>query len=285
MGKNQKERAKERKDKRLEDISEQRKIPYRPKKIARRLATHGLHVIITSRDIDSGKAAANALRQEREGTNVAVHQLDILDPSSVTGFAEWIYQTYGGIDILVNNAGVNYNLGSDNSVEHAEKVIATNYYGTKRMIDATIPLMKASTFGARIVNVSSRFGRLNGRRNRLGDVALRQLLTDKSTLTEEVIDRTMANFLEEVRIGSWTSGLWPQMYTDYSLSKLAVNAYTRCSKIYMNCCCLGWVKTAMTGWAGNSPVGDGADTVVWLAPFPGQPVTGKFFAERKEINH
>jgi len=33
------------------------------------------------------------------------------------------------------------------------------------MIEAIIPLMKPSLAGARIVNVSSRLGRLNGRRN------------------------------------------------------------------------------------------------------------------------
>lgn len=65
----------------------------------------------------------------------------------------------------VNNAGVNFNVGSENSVEHAEQVIQTNYYGTKNLIEAMIPLMKPSPFGARIVNVSSRLGRLNGRRN------------------------------------------------------------------------------------------------------------------------
>lgn len=65
----------------------------------------------------------------------------------------------------VNNAGVNFNFGSDNSVENAQQVIETNYYGTKRMIEAMIPLMKASTAGGRIVNVSSRLGRLNGKRN------------------------------------------------------------------------------------------------------------------------
>lgn len=65
----------------------------------------------------------------------------------------------------VNNAGVNFNLGSANSVEFAEKVVATNYFGTKRMIQAMIPLMRLSTSGARIVNVTSRLGRLNGRRN------------------------------------------------------------------------------------------------------------------------
>lgn len=44
-------------------------------------------------------------------------------------------------------------------------VIATNYYGTKNMIQAMIPLMKPSAAGARIVNVSSRLGKMNGRRN------------------------------------------------------------------------------------------------------------------------
>lgn len=65
----------------------------------------------------------------------------------------------------VNNAGVNFNTGADNSVESAEEVIATNYFGTKRMIKAMIPIMKPSPFGARILNVSSRLGRVNGRRN------------------------------------------------------------------------------------------------------------------------
>jgi carbonyl reductase 1 len=52
------------------------------------------------------------------------------------------------------------------------------------------------------------------------------------------------------------------MYTDYSVSKLVVNAYTglvarrlsdrlQGQKIYINCFCPGWVKTAMTGWEGN----------------------------------
>lgn len=67
--------------------------------------------------------------------------------------------------LQVNNAGVNYNLGSDNSVEFARQVIETNYYGTKNMIKAMIPFMRPSAAGARIVNVSSKLGKLNGRRN------------------------------------------------------------------------------------------------------------------------
>lgn len=66
----------------------------------------------------------------------------------------------------MNNAGVNSNMGgSDNPVENARKCIETNYYGTKRMIEAMIPLMKKSSAGARIVNVSSRLARVSGKRN------------------------------------------------------------------------------------------------------------------------
>lgn len=69
------------------------------------------------------------------------------------------------MNLQVNNAGINFNFGSENSVESANKVIETNYFGTKNMIEAMIPLMRPSASGARIVNVTSRLGRLNGRRN------------------------------------------------------------------------------------------------------------------------
>jgi carbonyl reductase 1 len=197
--------------------------------------------------------------------------------------------------VQVNNAGVNFNYGADNSVEFAEKVIDTNYYGTKNLTKALIPLMRPSSSGARIVNITSRLGRLNGRRNRIGDVSLRSQLEDMDTLSEEIIDRTMTTFLEQVKNETWTTGGWPQTFTDYSLSKLAVNCYTRIlakslsdraenEKIYVNCCCPGWVKTAMTAFQGNMLPEDAADTAVWLALLPDNFVSGKFFAERREVN-
>lgn len=312
---NRKDRAKERREKRMQEISLIRTIPYSDHQrwwcpetiavvtganrgigfeIARQLAGHGLTVILTSRDIDVGEEAASVLQEG--GLNVAFHQLDVVDPTSIKLFSEWVQRTYGGIDILVNNAGVNFNIGTDNSVEFAEKVIGTNYYGTKNAIEAMIPLMKPSASGARIVSVSSRLGRVNGRRNRIEDATLRQQLSNDDSLSEELIDRTLSTFLQQVGEDTWKSGGWPQTFTDYSVSKLAVNTYTRLmanvlsnrpegQKIYINCFCPGWVKTAMTGWAGNISAAEGADTGVWLALLPpDQPVTGKFFAERREIS-
>lgn len=124
---------------------------------------------------------------------------------------------------------------------------------------------------------------------------MREQLSDEESLSEELIDRTVSTFLQQVEDGTWTPNGWPQTFTDYSVSKLAVNAYTRLmarklaerpegQKIYTNCCCPGWVKTALTGYAGNITAEEGADTAVWLA-LHDQAMTGKFFAERREIKY
>lgn len=130
---------------------------------------------------------------------------------------------------------------------------------------------------------------------RIEDLELRKQLEDDELLSEELIDQMVNKFLEQVRDGSWRDGGWPHVFTDYSLSKLAVNTHTRLmarifsdrpegQKIYINSYCPGWVKTAMTGWAGHISPEDGADTAVWLALLPDQFVTGKFFSERREIH-
>ncbi|KAK1363922.1 Short-chain dehydrogenase/reductase [Heracleum sosnowskyi] len=312
--KDKKERAKERREKRRQEISLLRTIPYSDHQkwwssetialvtganrgigfeIAHQLASHGLTIILTSRETAVGEESAKVLQEG--GLNVVFHQLDIVDPSSIKACADWVQETYGGLDILINNAGVNYNCGSENSVEHAEQIIQTNFYGTKNVIQAMVPIMRQSDVGARIVNVSSKLGKLHSRRNKIEDATLREQLADTNSLSEELIDKTVNTFLEQVKDGTWASGGWPQANTEYSVSKLAVNCYTRLmarilsdrpdgQKIYVNCYCPGWVKTAMTGWAASLSPEEGADTAVWLALLPDHLVTGKFFFERREIH-
>uniref|UniRef100_A0ACD5XB32 Uncharacterized protein n=1 Tax=Avena sativa TaxID=4498 RepID=A0ACD5XB32_AVESA len=321
MGKKGKAAARERREHRRQEVTLLRAVPYEPSQrwwdglaparavavvtganrgigyeISRQLALHGLHVVLASRDAERGLEAAERLLREVAGVDVEWRQLDVTDAASVEAFAAWTARTHGGIHVLVNNAGVNFNRGGDNSVQFAEQVIETNYFGTKRMIEAMTPLFKPSPYGGRIVNVSSRLGRADGRRNRIGDAILKEQLLTDDCLSEELIDGVVMKFLEQVKQDSWSSIEWPQMYTDYSISKLAVNTYTRLvarrlsdrpegQKIYINCFCPGWVKTAMTGWEGNISAEEGADTAVWLALLAQEEATiGKFFAERREIS-
>ena len=62
----------------------------------------------------------------------------------------------------MNNAGVSFNDINGNSVEHAEIVIKTNYYGPKMLIEALLPMFRRSSSSvSRILNISSRLGLLN----------------------------------------------------------------------------------------------------------------------------
>lgn len=61
----------------------------------------------------------------------------------------------------MNNAGVSYNELEENTVEHAESVMKTNFYGPKLLIQALLPLFHRSSSITRLLNVSSRLGSLN----------------------------------------------------------------------------------------------------------------------------
>lgn len=69
--------------------------------IAHQLASHGLTIVLTSRETAVGEEAAKVLQEG--GLNVVFHQLDITDPSSIKACADWVQETYGGLDILVRH--------------------------------------------------------------------------------------------------------------------------------------------------------------------------------------
>ncbi|GKC06432.1 carbonyl reductase [NADPH] 1-like protein [Tanacetum coccineum] len=303
------ERAKERREKRRQEISLLRSIPYSEHQrwwsaetiavvtganrgigfeIAHQLALQGVTVVLTSRETAVGEESAKVLQEG--GLKVVFHQLDVLDQGSIDTFCAWIKENYGGIDIL----GFNHNVGSENSVEFADKVIKTNYNGTKYMVKAAIPLMKPNAAGARIVNVSSRLGRLNGRKNRISDDSLRQQLEDTDSISEELIDATINKFLEQVKDGNWTDGGWPQNNTDYSLSKVAVNAYTRLvareladrpeGEVFHQLVTPGLGQDCYGLLAVQVTPEDGRIQTIGFLCFIDMRISGKFFAERREIH-
>lgn len=61
------------------------------------------------------------------------------------------------------------------------------------------------------------------------DPSLRSMLLDEASLTEGKIERMASRFLAEVKDGTWSAPGrgWPAVWTDYAVSKLALNAYSR----------------------------------------------------------
>ncbi|MEW2916047.1 SDR family oxidoreductase [Ruegeria sp. ANG10] len=129
------------------------------KEVARLLAAdHGMKVLVSSRDLKKGEAAAQQI-----GRGAEALQLDVCEQASVTAAFAKIEAEHGRLDILVNNAGVDYD--TDQQAHTADlarvhRAFETNLFGPWAMTIAAVPLLKRGE-SARIVNVSSGAGSIN----------------------------------------------------------------------------------------------------------------------------
>jgi NAD(P)-dependent dehydrogenase (short-subunit alcohol dehydrogenase family) len=127
--------------------------------VVRQLAQRGFTAVLGSRDLERGRAAAEALG----GLEVEPRRLDVSDPDSVRQLARGLEADFGRLDVLVNNAGILYDTwqrGIDADVDVVHEALETNLFGAWRTTEACLPLLRRSEHG-RIVNVSSGSGSLS----------------------------------------------------------------------------------------------------------------------------
>ncbi|XP_027156824.1 (+)-neomenthol dehydrogenase-like [Coffea eugenioides] len=281
--------------------------------ICKQLASQGILVVLTARDVKKGNEAFEKLKDSGLSENVVFHQLDVVEPASIASLVDFIESHFGKLDILVNNAGAaGLMVEGDVSIikeiimaddlkvagqevpeikadakliqtyDLAEGSLQTNYYGVKQMIEAFIPLLQLSS-SPRIVNVSSLMGRLE----LLSHQWAIEVLSDGESLTEERVDKVVTEFLKDFKDGTAEAKCWPATFTAYKVSKAAINAYTRIlakkyPTICINCVCPGYCKTDITCNTGFSTAAEGAEGSVKLALLPDGGPSGLFFS-RKEV--
>jgi len=154
---------------------------------------------------------------------VNFHTLEVTEVDSIVEFRNMVHQKHGKIDILINNAGMYFGQSEDPVLNawQVERTLATNYWGMKNVCKAFVPMLNP---GARIVNLSSHLGHLS---HIPGDNK-RRLLGDPN-LTESELDALVLDYQNHciglVSFHTLEEAGWPQCA--YSLSKVAVNAYTR----------------------------------------------------------
>ncbi|WRX08167.1 hypothetical protein QQP08_000654 [Theobroma cacao] len=167
--------------------------------------------------------------------------------------------------------------------EAGEECLKTNYYGAKRTAEALVPLLQLSN-SPRIVNVSSLLGKLMN----IPSEQLKGVLRDVDT--EEKLDELLSEFLKDFKEGSLESKGWPTYCSAYTVSKVAMNAYTRIlakryPKFSINCVCPGFVKTDINFNTGNISVEEGAATPVELALWPNGGPSGLFFVQGEPASY
>ncbi|XP_044477358.1 (+)-neomenthol dehydrogenase-like [Mangifera indica] len=261
--------------------------------ICKQLASNGISLVLTARDAKRGNDAVQKLRSFGL-CDIVFHQLDVTNAASVSSLAGFIETSYGKLDILVNNAGIvgsvtntedpgrlrAIKLDMDEAafasspalkefvyqtVESAENCLRTNYYGSKQVAKALIPLLQLSN-SARIVNVSSSMGQLK----LIPNERVRRVLGDIDGLTEEKVDKIVEEFLGDVKESLVESKGWPINYSAYIVSKATLNAFTRIlakkyTTIVISSVNPGYTSTDLNHKSGVLSVEEGAKGPVMLA--------------------
>src|SRR6202044_942089 len=142
--------------------------------IAKDLVAHGFAVLVGSRNLERGEAAAREVGREARAI-----QLDVTDQNSIAAAAERIRKEFGRLDVLVNNAAIAHTRSlpgmtvaefskstrpSNVSLDEVRAVFETNVFGVVAITQALLPLLREAP-AARIVNVSSGAGSLTRNSN------------------------------------------------------------------------------------------------------------------------
>lgn len=114
---------------------------------------------------------------------------------------------------------------------------------------------------------------------------IKQTLLYEEQLSEDQIDKIVNLFIDDVKKGRWSSRGWPENWTEYAVSKLALNAYSKVLAnryqgrgLSVNCFCPGHTQTSMTHGTGNYTADAAAELGVNIALIPAKDLpTGKFF--------
>ena len=222
---------------------------------ARQLGARGITVLLGSRALAKGEAAAATLKTE--GIDARAVKLDVVNAADIQAVAEKIEKDFGRLDILVNNAGIALdpiggNTTSTTSEAKLRETFDTNFFAVAAVTTALLPLIKKSDAG-RIVNLSSILG-------------------------SQTLHATIGSAIYEAKMFAYNS------------SKTALNSYTihlahelKGTKIKVNSAHPGWVKTDMGGAGATMELVEGAQTSVDLATLPEDGATGGYFHLGKPV--
>lgn len=93
------------------------------------LSKKGAHIIMTTRNLQKGNEALEAIKKENPNAKLDLLQLDLADFHSIRKFSDAFHSKYSKLDVLVNNAGVMHPPQREVTKQHFEVQFGTNHLG------------------------------------------------------------------------------------------------------------------------------------------------------------
>ncbi len=176
--------------------------------------------------------------------NLAIVQLDLTSPESITSCTSLIASLNKPIDILINNAGISSGVESNPiiNVSLLRKVLEVNLFGAVDFTERIIPMIKN---GGHIVNVSSRMGSL------------------------KLIEESGSNW-PDYRISKCAINMVTRILADRLKHKITVSSVHP-----------GWVKTDMGGDDAQIEPSESAEDLFALAT--SRPESGQFWFKGEKM--
>jgi NAD(P)-dependent dehydrogenase (short-subunit alcohol dehydrogenase family) len=215
------------------------------REISLQLGRRGVPVIVAARDSKGGQQTVDAIRQRGGTADLLV--MDVSDSATIRAAAQQSSERFDRLDVLINNAGIYQDKGSSILTVSRDRLTGTfqtNTFGPIEVVQQFLPLLRQAGT-ARIINISSGYGQLDGMSADVPSYCLSKLALNGVTIL--------------------------------------LAAALKAGGISVNSVCPGWVRTEMGGPNAPRSVEEGADTAVWLATDAEQSMTGKFFRDRHEI--
>ncbi|RAR61246.1 NADP-dependent 3-hydroxy acid dehydrogenase YdfG [Paraburkholderia unamae] len=223
--------------------------------IAKELAARGLTVLVGSRNIERGEAAAKEI-----GPHAHALALDVTDQASIGAAAQRVRNEFGRLDVLIQNAAISTTgrraglsveeyakttRPANVSLDEMRAVWDTNVFGVLAVYQAMLPILR-ETPGARIVNVSSGVGSL------------------------------AANSDPAFPYRAIFGPVYPASKTALNALTLAMAIELEPEGIKVNAVSPGFTRTNLNGYTGIETVEDGAREAVRVAMLGPDGPTGTF---------
>jgi NAD(P)-dependent dehydrogenase (short-subunit alcohol dehydrogenase family) len=129
---------------------------------ARQLAQRGFHVVTTARDERKGRYVVEAI--QAGGGKATFLSLDVSSSKSIRTAASEFAAVADHLNVLINNAGIYPDKGQTILTlprDRMAETFQTNTFGPLEVIQAFLPYLREAA-GARVINVSSGYGQLDG---------------------------------------------------------------------------------------------------------------------------